>query len=327
MLPMKQYLLIPAALAFGLASLQAEIDEPARASHASARIASAAETDASESQAQRAIEAAALEAAPVAGTGLAQPIDKNVIFARMYLPKGFGASAGNCDLVIHFHGAPTTMIPAYGSSGLNAALLILNHGATAEPYGRNYADAGALNRILEATRKAINETVPESERCASIGRLALSAWSGGFSAIGKILNNPENVARIDTVLVADGMHAAYGNPRARVIEPRGMTAVTGFARLAAEGEKMMSITHSSVETDGYASTTRAASFVMSELGVEPVAREEQGPREMMMTYRADRKGLHVRGFEGGDAAAHCNHLYAIGETLLPELRERWAAGR
>lgn len=325
---MKQYLLI-ASLAFGLASLQTEVREPARASHASARLASVAETIAEEAAAAEARPAADLVApkpAEPAGRGIEQAIDKNIIFARLYLPKGFGSSAGHCDLVIHFHGAHTTMIPAYASSGMNAALLIVNLGLSAEPYGRNYADAGALSRVLEATHKAINEALPESERCRSIGRLALSAWSAGFGAIGKILNHPDNVARIDSVLVADGMHAAYGNPRARVIEPRGMTAVSTFARLATEGEKMMSITHSSVETDGYASTTRAASFLMGELGIDPVAREEQGPREMAMTYRADRRGFHVRGFEGGNAAAHCDHLYAIGETLLPELRERWDAG-
>jgi hypothetical protein len=44
---------------------------------------------------------------------------------------------------------------------------------------------------------------------------------------------------------------------------------------------------------------------------------------MVMTARADLRGLHVKGFEGADAKAHCDHLRNIGETLLSDLRDRW----
>ena len=35
--------------------------------------------------------------------------------------------------------------------------------------------------------------------------------------------------------------------------------------------------------------------------------ETAGPRDMVMTYRADLRGMHVKGFEGGNAAAHSAH--------------------
>ena len=44
---------------------------------------------------------------------------------------------------------------------------------------------------------------------------------------------------------------------------------------------------------------------------------------MTLESRADRAGFHVRGYAGRDTDAHCDHLYAMGDTLYPMLRERW----
>jgi hypothetical protein len=45
---------------------------------------------------------------------------------------------------------------------------------------------------------------------------------------------------------------------------------------------------------------------------------------MNLKSRGDAGGFHVLGYGGGDEVAHCDHLHAFGETLLPYLRERWS---
>ena len=256
-------------------------------------------------------------------SGLSSPIDKQLPFARLFVAKGFGASAGVCDLVVHFHGAPETTIPAFDSTGIPAALLLVNLGVWADPYVDAYAQSTAFPRLIAAVQKALSRVLPDHEQC-TIGRIALSAFSSGYAAVSRILLSTENIERIDAVLLADAMHAPYLDKLTRQVDARGMTGITRFARLATEGERMLSITHSSIETYAFASTSRTASALLSTLGVVPVVRALPGPRQMTMKYRADRRGLHVRGFEGSDAPAHSDHLRAIGQTLFPELRDRWA---
>jgi hypothetical protein len=45
---------------------------------------------------------------------------------------------------------------------------------------------------------------------------------------------------------------------------------------------------------------------------------------MILKSRADAGGFHVLGYGGGNEEAHCDHLHAFGETLLPYLKERWS---
>jgi hypothetical protein len=45
---------------------------------------------------------------------------------------------------------------------------------------------------------------------------------------------------------------------------------------------------------------------------------------MVLVSHAEQGGLFVRGFDGGDAAAHCHHLYGLGDTVLPLLKARWS---
>lgn len=258
------------------------------------------------------------------GPGIAEPIDKQLTFAYLHVPRGVGTSAGVCDLLIHFHGAPETTIPAFDSAGVRATLLLVNLGMTGEPYVESYSQQQAFAKLLEATQKSLGNAMPEAERC-TIGRVALSAFSAGYAAVARILNVPENVARVDTVLLADAMHAPYADKLTRQVDRRGMTGIVGFARLAAEGDRMLSITHSSIDTEDYASTSRTALELIGMLGVEPVPRVSPGPRLMTMKYRADKRGLHVRGYAGSDGAAHSDHLRAIGQTLFPELRDRWTS--
>jgi hypothetical protein len=91
-----------------------------------------------------------------------------------------------------------------------------------------------------------------------------------------------------------------------------------------KGEKLFAITHTNIKTT-YASTTETAGFLIHERGLQKKTVSEEGPRpKMQLVSKADGGNFHVRGFAGGDTHAHCDHLYAMGETLYPMLRDRWA---
>jgi hypothetical protein len=263
-------------------------------------------------------EAPSAEPEPAAD-GLEQKVERNLGFGLLHVPEGFLPDA--CDLVIHFHGAPSTLIPEFDSAKLKAALLLVNVGVQSGPYERQFSDSASLERTLQATQKGLDGAL--GEQSCTIERVALSAWSAGYGAVARILSRERNVERVDAVLLADGLHAAYSDKRTRSVDPVGMRPFSRFGRLAADGHKLMSVTHSSIVPPGYASTTETAAFLIGELALGVSELGGEGPGEMEMTYRADVRGLHFKGFRGWDAVAHGQHLHNMGETLFPELRERW----
>ncbi len=253
----------------------------------------------------------------------AKPTELNLGFALMHIPAGFSTDNGDYDLVIHFHGAPTTVEPAFDATGIPAVLVIMNLGIGSGSYEQRFQDSAGLDRTLVGIQGALTNRLPELH-ANHLRRLAVSAWSAGFGAVARILAFEHNRERIDAVLLEDGMHAAYLDKLSREVDPHGMEPFAAFARAAAQGDKLMSVTHSEIKTIGYASTTETSAYLIKTLGAELREVRSEGPGHMIMISRADRRGLHVRAYEGADAAAHCEHLYGIGQTVLPDLEDRWS---
>jgi len=237
------------------------------------------------------------------------------------LPSGCRSVSKPYDLVVHFHGAPAVMEAAFEHSGIDGALVVYNLGLGSGAYEDPYSIPNSYDHMLESVRLAVRELCPAA---AKPKRVALSGWSAGYGAILHIIDRAKDAARVDAVLLADGMHVGFEPVGFRKVSAISMAPFSLFADEAIAGKKMFAITHSTIQTP-YASTTETAEFLLDTEGL-PVDRSEvQGPRPgMIRTSRADREGFHMLGFAGEDKAAHCDHLFAFGELLLTPLRERWS---
>lgn len=228
------------------------------------------------------------------------------------------------DLVLHFHGANTTVQPIFERAQINAVFVVFNWGIGSGAYEDKFADPGALDRTLAAVQEQIAEQCQTAQ--LQLGRLALSAWSAGYGAVGRILSREADAKRVDAVLLADGLHVGYEPTNRRELNSLQMEPFTLFAYEASSSEKLMVVTHSAIVPPGYASTTQTADYLLRSQGVSRnAARIPMSRPGMVMTSHAETGSLYVRGYEGGDAPAHCHHLYAMGETMLPLLRSRWLA--
>ena len=227
------------------------------------------------------------------------------------------------DVVVHFHGADTTVEPLFERSQINAVFLIQNWGVGSGAYEDRLADPGSLDRMLSGVREDVAKYCQNSE--LSVGRLALSAWSAGYGAIGKILAREADADRVDTVLLADGLHVGYEPGKRHQLNSLQMEPFTLFSYQAAAGEKLMGITHSAIVPPGYASTTQTADYLLKVQGLDRQPTRVPASRPgMVLVSHAEQGSFYVRGYEGGDAPAHCHHLYGLGETLLPLLKARWS---
>lgn len=237
------------------------------------------------------------------------------------LTAGCRAAQKPYDLLIHFHGAPPVLESAFEKSGIDGVLVVYNWGIGSGAYEDGFSAPGSFSQIVTNITNGVRELCPTA---AAPKRIGLSAWSAGYGAVWRILDRESDAARVDSVLLSDGLHAGFvGNERERHVNPAQMAAFELFADQAVADKRLFAITHSTIATP-YASTTETSSYLLEAEGVPRISVTMPGPRpDMDLTSRADRGSFHVRGFAGQDKPAHCNQLYAFGDLLLPYLKERW----
>lgn len=268
------------------------------------------------------VAAAGLAPAPAPAPKRGAPVRLGGARSLMIAPHGCEGLEQNVDVLIHFHGAYTTVEPQLMQSGIDALYVVVNLGNGSGAYEDAFASKTSFTDYVESVRARISRQCGGAE--LRVRRVALSGWSAGYGAIYRTIARPSDADRVDAVLLADGMHVGFEGsrrtPRARAMEP-----FRAFAERAGKGEKLMAVTHSAIVPPSYASTTLTASFLVDALSVEskPLALTPPRP-DMQPSRRAEQGSLFIDGYAGGDARAHCAHLYAIGATLWSRLRARWS---
>jgi hypothetical protein len=242
--------------------------------------------------------------------------------ADLYVPSGFHPVDGTYDLVVHFHGISSLQEDNFERANLNAAVVSVNLGVASDAYADAFRAPGSFDALLKQTQRALRATGRLGSGTARLGRVALSAWSAGFASVGSILKQPGVSDRVDAVLLADGPHANYIAPHR--VNDAAIERWTRVAEAAMRGEKLFALTHSSIPTVGYPSTTETIGELLRLTDMEKVPTDVPGPRGMRPIYESHRGDFHVEGYEGTTAKDHIDHIRAMAETLLPYLRERWA---
>jgi hypothetical protein len=219
---------------------------------------------------------------------------------------------GPYDVVLHFHGAHPYVKELVEKAGLHAVVTVFNAGNGAEKYAQAFGAGGTLSSLLRQITRAVAPLCAGSD--AKPRRIALSAWSAGYGAVEKLLARPEDRERIDAVLLADGLHAGFTHPAKRQFAPNALQAFREFGELAKQGKKLFAITHSTIATDGYGSTTECSRLLLDALSV---------PCEGQLVS-GHAGSFSIEGTPGADAPAHIQQFRRMDETLLSKLRVRWS---
>ncbi len=228
--------------------------------------------------------------------------------APVYVP---AQCSGPYDVILHFHGAHPYVRELAEKSGIPAVVAVFNAGNGAEKYAQAYHAGGALSSLLRQVSMAAAPLCSGPD--AQPRRVALSAWSAGYGGVERLLSRAEDRARVDAVLLADGLHAPFMDPYKRTFAPNALQSFRELGQLAKQGEKLFAITHSSIMTDGYASTTECSKLLLEALGV---------PTEgALVSGKAGH--FSIEGATGDDKAAHVAQFRQMDATLLAKLRARW----
>jgi len=223
------------------------------------------------------------------------------------------------DVVIHFHGA--AWLPQQASDG-RAVVAVVNLGAGSGVYHRAYAEPEAFDSLLASVAAEVSAVAGRAVRTR---RVTLTAFSAGHGAVRVILREPRHFARVDAVLLLDGMHTSYvpeGTPLAAggTLDSTNLAAFAEFARAAMRGGKRFLVTHSEIVPGTYASTTETADWLLREPGLRRTPRPRRGPRGMRQLSEVRAGRFHVIGYAGNTAPDHIDHFHAMPELLARVLR-------
>jgi hypothetical protein len=212
-------------------------------------------------------------------------------------------------LFVHFHGG-TWLPEAAASRAGNTAALSIQLGAGSSVYAKPFADQQLFERLIaEAEAKAGVKFSP----------ITLTAWSAGYGAVREILKTPEHYARVDRVLLIDGLHTGYvggkPGPQESELETDKLEIFLQFARDAVAGRKQMIVTHSEIFPGTFASTTETADWLLARLGLKRRAVVKWGPMGTQQLSEVRAGKFLLAGYAGNSAPDHVDQLHALPDFL------------
>ncbi|MCJ7552319.1 MAG: hypothetical protein MUO34_00415 [Ignavibacteriaceae bacterium] len=235
-------------------------------------------------------------------------------FAQLFIPDFFiPDSQGKVTLVFHFHGSSWAIEDVVYKSGVNAVLFNIHLGALSSPYKNYFSDENKFRIILDTILTKINshKILPNPQ----IDKLIITSFSAGYAGVREILKNPEYYKLTDALILMDGLHCDSDSALMKL----QMTDFVRFAEDARDKKKIMTITHSSISTEGYQSTTQTTDYILGKIGANRISSEVSD--EIGTQYSKSETGFFsMKGYLGDSAPDHLKHLYGM-HILLKEVFE------
>ena len=226
-------------------------------------------------------------------------------FAQMFVPDYYRPPADSgVLLVFHFHGASSAAEDQVTRARANAVLFNVHIGALSSPYQAWFADQSRFGRIIDTVLWRLDRH--GIVRGARLRTLVVTSFSAGYAGVREVLKVPAYFQSIDALNLADGLHC-NSDPPTREVQMRDFLA---FARDAAARRRIFCLTHSSITTSGYESTTQTANYLLAGLGTGRTPWTTTDSIGQMYS-RADTGRFHLRGYLGETAPDHLKHLAAM----------------
>lgn len=257
---------------------------------------------------------------PDPGFGIYGGWHREVRFGQYLRPEVGGLRRdGSFDVMFHFHGHEAIR-KEWVKSMRGAVLASVDLGVGSGAYESAFQDPTAFKEYLASVETAMAKATGRPQ--AHARHIGLSAWSAGYGAILKILEQPLG-RRVDTLILLDGLHSGYVDGH---VDGRPIQSVIDFAKAAAIGKnKLFFLSHSSIMPPGYASTSETAQWLAWSVGGRP--RTDRSTRrgthglDLLRSY--DRGNFHVRGYGGNDKMDHCAHIGLYKDVLDRYVLPRW----
>jgi hypothetical protein len=232
---------------------------------------------------------------------------------ELYVPDFF-KPADRVDVVVHFLGAAWCVEQSFYDARKNGVLLV----ASAKTLSEGFPAPDQFDALLADISKAVGKP---------IGRICLSSFSGGYTAVRDLLRHEAVARRVGDVVLLDSLYAPRIGENKDRLDPAALQPFVDFARRACEGHANFFFTQLYPPQEQYRgnTTTLAANFLIDALKLErnPAAGTgDHNSRGAKLLYRAEKKGCHILGYAGMTNQDHFEHFYSAADVLrLAPLRD------
>jgi hypothetical protein len=219
------------------------------------------------------------------------------------------------DLLIHFLGAP--YVTEYAATRYHGDLIAatLSVGSGSKAFNDAFQDT---SKFLSLVDSLLSEAKARVGHNLKLRCLILSGFSAGYGAIRRILSTESNYARVDAVLLLDGIHTSY-LPERKVLAEGGRVDSTGlltYIKLASDAmskksHKRFLITHSEIFPGTFVSTTESSDYLLGTLSIGRKPVLKWGPLGMQQLSFAHKNHFEVLGFAGNTARDHVDHVQGL----------------
>ncbi len=178
--------------------------------------------------------------------------------------------------------------------------------AGSSTYAKLFDDPARFGRLIQQA---------ETKAGAKFTHIWLGGWSAGYGGVREILKSPDSYARVEAVLLIDGMHTGYQGdkqgPQESKLDPGPLEIWLQLARDAVAGRKRFLVTHSEIFPGTYASTTETSDYLIAQLklALRPVLK--QGPMGLQQLSEVRAGGFRVVGYAGNSAPDHVDQLHSL----------------
>jgi len=231
----------------------------------------------------------------------------------LYVPDFFDSEVTTgTEVVVFFHGAAWCAEQNFYDARKNAVLVavtVKNYG-----YPAVFNDPARLKHLLEETTTTLAQHHITTN---PLGKICLTSFSGGYSAIREILKQREFRAPISDVVLADSLYASRVKGFPDRLDPEQMAPFLEFARRGASGQCTFWFSHLYPPEEQYRTntTTLAANYLIDNLGAKRQAASGYNSRGAQLLYRAKLGNFHVLGYAGMTTQDHFEHFYALSDLL------------
>jgi hypothetical protein len=222
---------------------------------------------------------------------------------EFYVPD-FYVSGDKVDVVIWFHGAAWVVQQEFYAARKNAALFVASPATVKAGFRQSSQFQELLNEIEQVAGNPM-------------GRICLGSFSGGYTAVGDILQLEEFQDRISDVVLADSLYAPRKKDDPGKLDDAAMAPFLEYARRAADAKCTFWFSQLYPPEQQHRSntTTFTAAYLIDRIGAERIDTSTTNARGMKLLYRADKGNFHVLGYAGMTNQDHFDHLYHVSDLL------------
>jgi hypothetical protein len=231
----------------------------------------------------------------------------------LFIPDFFKPSTNGIDAVIFFHGAAWCAEQNFYAAKKNAVLLSVDPKTMKDVSEKKMQLADLTSLLLRALESKGTPT-------PVLRHLCLSSFSGGYTAVRCLLGQTNFPVKISDVVLADSLYAPRSTALTTLtnqLDAAAMKPFLEYARTAVSGDGHFFFSQLFPPEEKYRdnTTTLAANYLISNLGVESKPGTTRNSRGVRILYRADKGNFHVRGYAGMMNQDHFEHFYGLSDLL------------